>query len=80
MRAGLVGEVSVDAPGKKVISGCCVLAGGETGPFRHCWEHRGPIPAETLAERGRSAYAGVGIGESKRKFQIRGHRVGHGIC
>jgi hypothetical protein len=35
---GLVGEVSVDAPGKRVISGRCVLTGGETGPFRHRWE------------------------------------------
>ena len=41
-------------------------------PFRHRWEHRGPIPAETLAERGRSAYTGVGIGESKRKSRLRG--------
>ena len=39
--AGLAGEVSADAPGKRVLSGRCVLAGGETGAFRHCWEHRG---------------------------------------
>jgi hypothetical protein len=28
------GEVSADARGKRVLSGRCVLAGGETGPFR----------------------------------------------
>ena len=32
--AGLAGEVSADAPGKRVLSGRCVLAGGETGPSR----------------------------------------------
>ena len=32
--AGLAGEVSADAPGKRVLSGRCVLAGSETGPFR----------------------------------------------
>jgi hypothetical protein len=35
-------------PEKRVISGCCVLAGGETGRFRHRCEHRRPILAETL--------------------------------
>ncbi len=60
-------------PGKKVISGRCMLAGGETGPFRHRCEHRGPITDETLAQRGRSAYTEVGIGESKRKFRSTQH-------
>jgi len=31
---GLAGEVSADAPGKRVLSGRCVFAGGETGFFR----------------------------------------------
>ena len=57
-------------PGR-VISGRGVLTGGETGPFRHRWEHRGPIPVETLAQRGRSAYTTVGIGESKRKSRFK---------
>jgi hypothetical protein len=68
--AGLAGEVSGDAPGKRIISGRCVLAGGGTGLFRRRWEHRRPIPADTLAERGRPAYMGVEIGESKRKFRL----------
>lgn len=59
---GLAGKVSADAPGKRVLSGRCVLAGGETGSFRRQWEHRRPIPAETLAESGRPAYMGVGSG------------------
>jgi hypothetical protein len=46
------------------------LAGGETGPFRRRWEDRGPKRAETLAERGRPAYTGVGIGKSKRKSRV----------
>ena len=25
-----------------------MLAGGETGPFRHRWKHRGAKPAKTL--------------------------------
>ena len=43
---GLVGEVSVDGPGKRVISGRCVLTGGETAGNT----------IETLAQRGCSAY------------------------
>ncbi len=49
--AGLAGEVSADAPGKGIVSGRCMLAGGETGLFRHRGESRRPIPAETLVER-----------------------------
>jgi hypothetical protein len=49
-------EVSADAPGKRVFSERCVLAGAETGPFRRQWEYRRQIPAETLAESGRRAY------------------------
>ena len=60
--AGLAGEVSADAPGKRILSGRCVLAGGETGPFRRRWEHCRPIPAETLAGSDRPAYTGVGSG------------------
>jgi hypothetical protein len=37
--AGLAGGVSTDASAKPVISGRCMLAGGETGPFRRRWEH-----------------------------------------
>ena len=67
--------MSGDAPGKRIISGRCVLAGGETRLFRRGWEHRRPIPAQTLAERGLPAYTGVGIGESKREFLVkRGRR------
>ena len=66
----LAGEVSADAPGNRIISGRGVGAGGETGLFRRRWEHRRPIPAETLAERGRPAYTRVEIGESKRKFRL----------
>jgi hypothetical protein len=64
------GEVSADARGKRVLSGRCVLAGGETGPFRCRCEDRGPRPAETLAATGRPAYTGVGSGESKRKSRL----------
>ena len=46
--AGLAGGVSTDAPAKTVISGRCMLAGGETGPFRRRWEHRGPRRGKTL--------------------------------
>jgi hypothetical protein len=60
--AGLTGKVSADAPGKRVLSGRCVLAGGETGSFRRQWEHCRPIPAETLAGSDRPAYTGVGSG------------------
>ena len=60
--AGLAGKVSADAPGKRVLSGRCVLAGGETGSFRRQWEHCRPIPAETLAGSDRPAYTGVGSG------------------
>ena len=69
--AGLAGEVSADAPGKRVLSGRCVLAGGETGSFRCRSEDRGPKPAETLAASGRPVYPGVGSGESKRKSWLR---------
>ena len=65
--AGLAGKVSADAPGKRVLSGRCVLAGGETGPFRRRCEDRGPKPAGTLAASGRPAYTGVGSGGPKRK-------------
>jgi hypothetical protein len=68
--AGLAGEVSADARGKRVLSGRCVLAGGETGPFRCRCEDRGPRPAETLAATGRPAYTGVGSGESRRKSRL----------
>jgi hypothetical protein len=86
--AGLAGEVSADAPGKRVLSGRCVLAGGETSPFWCRCEDRGPKPAEILAASGRPAYTGVGSGESKRKsrlgmylkvFGIHGWRHG-GLC
>jgi hypothetical protein len=60
--AGLAGKVSADAPGKRVLSARCVLAGGETGSFRRQWEHCRPIPAETLAGSDRPAYTGVGSG------------------
>jgi hypothetical protein len=61
--AGLAGKVSADAPGKRLLSGRCVLAGGETGSsFRRQWEHCRPIPAETLAGSDRPAYTGVGSG------------------
>jgi hypothetical protein len=47
-----------------------VLAGGETGLFRRRWEHRGPIPAETLAERGGPAYTELESESQKRKFRL----------
>ena len=56
-------------PGKRILSGRCVLAGGETGPFRCRCEDRGPKPAQTLAASGHPAYTGVGIGGSIRKFR-----------
>jgi hypothetical protein len=65
----------VDAPGKRVFSGRCVLAVGETDPFRRRWEYRRPILAETLAERGRPAYTGAGSGESKRKSRPKAFAV-----
>jgi hypothetical protein len=68
MTALVGGEVSADAPGKRVLSGSCVLAGGETGPLRRRCEDPGPKPAETLAERGRWAYLGVEMGESKKEI------------
>ena len=52
--AGLVGEVSVDALGKRVLSERGVLAGGETDPLRWRCENRVP---------NRRAYMGVGSGE-----------------
>ena len=56
---------------EKGISERCVPIRCETGSSRRRWKHRGPIPAETLAERGRPAYTGVGIGESKRKSWVK---------
>ena len=64
-------SVSEIQTGKRVLSGRCVLAGGETGPYRCRCEDRGPKPAETLAASGRPAYTGVGIEESKRKSWFR---------
>jgi hypothetical protein len=49
--AGLAGGVFTDAPAKTVISGRCMLAGGETGPFRRRWEHRGPRRGKTLQRK-----------------------------
>jgi len=43
----LAGAVSTDAPAKTVISGRCMLAEGETDPFRRRWERRGPRRGKT---------------------------------
>ena len=59
--AGLAGGVSTDAPAKTVISGRCRLAGGETGPFRRRWEHRGPRRGKTLQRKALRCNEPVGI-------------------
>jgi hypothetical protein len=53
--AGLAGEVSADAPEKRVFRGVACSPEAKTGAFRHGWEHRGAIPAETL-QRSPSVY------------------------
>jgi hypothetical protein len=49
------GEVSADASWENGHF-CTLLAGGETGAFRHRWEHRGAMPAETLQRKAFSIY------------------------
>jgi hypothetical protein len=67
---GTQGKSAARIDGENSIFGRREPARRETGHFRRRWEDRGAIPAETLAEKGRPAYTGVGIGESKRKFRL----------
>jgi hypothetical protein len=50
--AGVAGEVSAEALGKRVISGRGVPARCETGPSQGRWKHRGPEPAKSLQSEG----------------------------
>jgi hypothetical protein len=65
------GEVTAEPFGKKGFSGRYVRTRCETGLSRRRWRHRGPNPTKTLQRRGRPAYAGVAIGEPKRKFPLK---------
>jgi hypothetical protein len=40
--------VSAEPFGKRASPGVALPAGGETGPSRRRWKHRGPKPAKTL--------------------------------
>jgi hypothetical protein len=68
--AGLAGEVSAHGSGKKILSRRCVLAGAETGVFRHRRAHRGAMPAETLHRKALRSMKRVELGKSKRKSRI----------
>jgi cardiolipin synthase A/B len=56
---------------ERVLSGRCVLAGGETGAFRHRWEHRGTMPAETLQRKALWSKEKANVGKSKRKSSLK---------
>ena len=57
--------------GKRFFRGVACSPEAKPVLSRRCREHRQPIPAETLAERGRPAYTGVGSEESKRKSRFK---------